>query len=129
SLLTVHARELSTGVEQRVEVKPSYGLTDEQVEEMLIDALDHGEDDFEKRRLAEARVEGSRVLHATRKALAADADLLDASEAESIERALAALAQALEESSGASASRIGALTQALDDATHGFAGRRMDRAF
>jgi len=134
SLLTVHARELSTGIEQRVEVKPSYGLTDDQVEEMLIDALDHGEEDFAERRLTEARVEGSRVLSATQKALTADADLLEPSEKEGIERAIAQLAQAIEAgsgggASGATASRIGALTQALDDATHAFAGRRMDRAF
>jgi molecular chaperone HscA len=129
SLLTVHARELSTGIEQRVEVKPSYGLTDEQVEEMLIDALDHGEEDFEQRRLAEARVEGSRVALATRKALDADADLLDASEHDTIARSIAQLEQAIEAGSGATASRLGALTQALDDATHTFAGRRMDRAF
>ena len=129
SLLEVRARELSTGIEQRVEVKPSYGLTDEQVEEMLIDALDHGEEDFEKRRLAEARVEGSRVLHATEKALRADADLLDADEHAMIERCLVPLRAAVEGSSTATASRIDALTRALDDATHGFAGRRMDRAF
>ena len=129
SLLEVRARELSTGLEQRVEVKPSYGLTDEQVEEMLIDALDHGEEDFEQRRLAEARVEGSRVVHATEKALAADADLLDAGERDAIEQSLAQLRAATEASSTATASRIAALTQALDDATHAFAGRRMDRAF
>jgi molecular chaperone HscA len=133
SLLTVNARELSTGIEQRVEVKPSYGLTDEQVEEMLSEALDHGEEDFEQRRLAEAKVEGSRVLLATRKALDADADLLQADEREAIGRAIAqleaALQTVLEPGSRATASRLGALTQALDDATHAFAGRRMDRAF
>jgi molecular chaperone HscA len=129
SLLLVRARELSTGLEQRVEVKPSYGLTDEQVEEMLIDALDHGEEDFEQRRLAEARVEGSRVVHATEKALAADADLLASDERAGIEQCLAQLRAATETTSTANASRIAALTQALDDATHAFAGRRMDRAF
>jgi molecular chaperone HscA len=110
-------------------VKPSYGLTDEQVEEMLIDALDHGEEDFEQRRLAEARVEGSRVLHATEKAVAADADLLDAAERSAIERCIEQLRAAVGDASAATASRIAALTQALDDATHSFAGRRMDRAF
>jgi molecular chaperone HscA len=137
SLLTVHARELSTGIEQQVEVKPSYGLTDEQVEEMLIDALDHGEEDFARRRLAEAKVEGARVLAATEKALAADADLLEPEEKERISGAMTALKQSLageqtsDEAPGAGrrASRIAALTQALDDATHAFAGRRMDRAF
>jgi molecular chaperone HscA len=136
SLLAVHARELSTGIEQRVEVKPSYGLTDEQVEEMLIEALDHGEEDFARRRLAEATVEAARVLAATERALAADADLLEPEEKERISVATAALKHALagEQSNdapgaGRRASRIVALTQALDDATHAFAGRRMDRAF
>lgn len=130
SLLKVHARELSTGIEQRVEVKPSYGLTDEQVEEMLIDALDHGEEDFAERRVAEGRVEASRVVLATRKALAADADLLDTDEKHSIDRAIEQLAQALEaDAAHTTASRLTALTQALEDATHAFAGRRMDRAF
>jgi molecular chaperone HscA len=130
SLLKVHARELSTGIEQRVEVKPTYGMTDEQVEEMLIDALDHGEEDFEQRRLAEAQVESSRVLHATKKALSADADLLNADEREAIGRSLEQLEQALVPTSAShTASRLAALTKALDDATHTFAGRRMDRAF
>jgi molecular chaperone HscA len=129
SLLEVHARELSTGIEQRVEVKPSYGLTDEQVEEMLMDALDHGEEDFEQRRLAEGRVEASRVLLATQKALAADADLLEEGEKVAVARCIEQLQLALAPSSSASAARLTALTQALDDATHAFAGRRMDRAF
>ncbi len=130
SLLSVHARELSTGVEQRVEVKPTYGLTDEQVEEMLIDAIEHGESDFEERRLAEARVEASRVLHATRQALGADGDLLSAEELESVRSALDTLARAIDpERDSADASRIQALTQALDTVTHAWAGRRMDRAF
>ncbi len=68
-LLGVTARELTTGVEAKVEVKPSYGLTDEEVENMPLAALDHGGGDLVKRRLAiEARVEGERVAMATRKA-------------------------------------------------------------
>jgi hypothetical protein len=89
-LLSVTAKELTTGVEQKVEVKPSYGLTDEEVENMLLAALDHGEEDFEKRRLIEARVEADRVVMATRKALAADADLLEPGEREKVDAALAA---------------------------------------
>lgn len=134
SLLRVHARELSTGIEQSVEVKPSYGLSDEQVEQMLIDALDHGEDDFELRRLAEARVEASRLVLATEKALTADADLLDERERSEVPEQLARLRSALEETlpqgaSAAHASRLQALSQGLDAATHAWAGRRMDRAF
>ncbi|HTQ04046.1 MAG TPA: Fe-S protein assembly chaperone HscA [Polyangiaceae bacterium] len=124
-LLAVTARELSTGTTQRVEVTPSYGLSDEAVERMLIDALDHGEEDFEKRRLADARVESERVVLATEKALAADADLLEPEERQSIEAALAALREAL---AGTNASAIQARVDALDTATHAWAGRRMNRA-
>jgi molecular chaperone HscA len=134
SLLRVHARELRTGIEQSVEVKPSYGLTDEQVEQMLIDALDHGEEDFEQRRLAEARVEAERLLLATDKALAADADLLEPKERSEVPEQATRLRRALEQKPtpdgpGTLASRLQALSQALDAATHAWAGRRMDRAF
>src|SRR6185503_1690899 len=90
-LLSVTAKELTTGVEAKVEVKPSYGLTDEEVENMLLAALDHGEEDLEKRRLIEARVEAEQVIAATRKALAADADLLAPEERQRVDQALADL--------------------------------------
>ncbi|HSC89295.1 MAG TPA: Fe-S protein assembly chaperone HscA, partial [Polyangiaceae bacterium] len=64
-LLTVKARESVTGQSTSVEIKPSYGLTDDQIEDMLIDALEHGESDLEARRLADAVVEAERVLGAT----------------------------------------------------------------
>lgn len=127
SLLTVCAKELTTGIEQQVEVTPSYGLTDEQVEQMLEDAIDHGEEDFEKRRLTEARVEAARVMAAARKGLASDADLLVGAERQKIDSAIRELERYL--GTGSSASRVLGLTQALDDATHSWAGRRMDRAF
>jgi molecular chaperone HscA len=124
-LLDVTARETTTGVETKVEVKPSYGLTDAEVEEMLLSALDHGEQDLERRRLVEARVEAEQVIAATKKALAADADMISREERERIEQALADLSAAvLGERPGA----ITARTEALDAATHEFAGRRMDRA-
>ncbi|HEU4532524.1 MAG TPA: Hsp70 family protein, partial [Polyangiaceae bacterium] len=124
-LLHVAARETTTGVEQAVEVKPSYGLDDEQVEAMLLDALDRGEEDLEARRLAEEKVEAERLLHATRKALAADADLLAGGELAEVEAAVAELERAL---AGASATLVHARVEALDRATHAWAGRRMDRA-
>jgi molecular chaperone HscA len=124
-LLAVTARELTTGISQRVEVKPSYGLSDDQVEQMLMDALDHGEEDFEKRRLADVRVESERVLLATDKALAADADLLEPGERERVDAAMAALRTALAKTN---ASLIQAEVDALDAATHAWAGRRMNRA-
>lgn len=124
-LLRIEAKELTTGIEQIVEVKPSYGLTDEQVEDMLMAALDHGEDDLEARRLAEARVEAERVVQATTQALASDAALLSPAELETIEEALRSLKSAI---AGTKSAVIQARTDALDHATHDFAGRRMDRA-
>jgi molecular chaperone HscA len=125
-LLHVTASERTTGITQTVEVRPSYGLTDEEVERMLIEALDYGEQDLEARRLADSRVEAERILLATRKALEADADLLDAAERPQIEAAVEALSRAMREAT--SASPIQRASDALADATHGFAGRRMNRA-
>ncbi|MDI1448097.1 Fe-S protein assembly chaperone HscA [Polyangium sp. 6x1] len=125
-LLSVTAKELTTGVEQKVEVKPSYGLTDEEVEAMLMAALDHGEEDLEKRQLIEARVEAERVVLATKKALVADADLLEGDEERArIDEALAGLEEAIR---GTRAPIIRGRTEVLDEVTHGWAGRRMDRA-
>jgi len=124
-LLSVTAKEQTTGVEQKVEVVPSYGLSDAEVEEMLLSALDHGEEDLERRRLIEARVEAERVLTATRKAFASDADLLSPEEKARIEEAFASLEEAVR---GERAALITARVEALDDATNEWAGRRMDRA-
>ena len=124
-LLGVHAKELTTGIEQTVSVKPSYGLDDAAVEQMLLDAFDHGEEDLERRRLAENRVDAHRILVATRKALEADADLLDSGERVRIEEACAALEEAAR---GEAASVLHARVEGLDDATKAFAGRRMNRA-
>jgi molecular chaperone HscA len=124
-LLGVHARELTTGIEQTVSVKPSYGLDDAAVEQMLMDALDHGEEDLTKRRLAENRVEARRILTATRKALDADADLLQPGERERIVAACGALDEA---ALGEDTSKVHSRIEALDDATKAFAGRRMNRA-
>jgi molecular chaperone HscA len=124
-LLAVHAKELTTGIEQTVAVKPSYGLDDSTVEQMLLDALDHGEEDLTRRRLAESRVEAQRILAATKKGLDADADLLAAGERARIEGACAKLEAA---SSGDSPAPIRAGIDALDTATKAFAARRMNRA-
>jgi molecular chaperone HscA len=124
-LLSVHAKELTTGIEQQVAVKPSYGLDDTTVERMLLEALDHGEHDLTVRLLAENKVEASRILAATRKALEVDADLLEKGEKALIEQASLELEQACDK---VDASRIRSRIEALDDATKTFAGRRMNRA-
>ncbi len=124
-LLTVHAREENTGVEQTVSVKPSYGLDDEAVERMLMDALDHGESDLKARRLAENRVEAGRIMQATSKALVADAELLLPGDRERIAVAIEALESA---SRGEDPARIHHLIEELDLASKEFATRRMNRA-
>ena len=124
-LLSVRAKELTTNIEQSVEVKPSYGLTDEEVEAMLIAALDHGEADLDARRLIEERVEAERVILATEKALAVDADLLLDGERATIESSVADVRAQLTRPSAAA---IHASVELLDDATKAWAGRRMDRA-
>ncbi len=126
NLLSVTAVERTTGISQTIEVKPSYGLTDEEVERMLEDALDHGEEDFEARRLSDARVEAERVLIATKKALNADADLLIPDERSRIEASIADLERVVREAK--TASSVTLKTDALAEATHEFAGKRMNRA-
>jgi molecular chaperone HscA len=124
-LLGVNARELTTGIEQTVSVRPSYGLDDASVEQMLLDALDHGEDDLGRRRLAENRVDARRILIATRKALDVDADLLEPGERERIALACDALDEA---AAGEDPSKVHARIEGLDEVTRAFAGRRMNRA-
>jgi molecular chaperone HscA len=124
-LLHVTAREATTGIEQVVEVKPTYGLDDAAVEQMLLDALDHGEDDLALRRLAEAKVEAERIRHATQQALATDADLLEPGERAQVEQTLARLVEAI---AGGNASAVQNRIDELDHATHAWAGRRMNRA-
>jgi molecular chaperone HscA len=124
-LLKVHAREVTTGLEQSVEVKPSYGLDDETVEKMLIDALEHGEDDLAARRLAEERVEAHRISSAAMRALDADAVLLVDGERARIQAAIAAVELAAR---GVDPSAIHAAIDALDHASKEFATRRMNRA-
>ncbi len=95
-LLNVEAEELSQGVKARVTVKPSYGLTDEEISGMLQASFEHAEEDMQERKLAEARVEGLRVVEALQAALAADGDkLLSAEERPPIDQALAQLQEAI----------------------------------
>ncbi|MFI5297550.1 MAG: Fe-S protein assembly chaperone HscA [Polyangiales bacterium] len=125
-LLHVHAIETTSGKEQSIEVRPTYGLTDDELEQMLIDTIDHGEEDLFKRRLAEACVEGERVLLATKKALVDGADLLVAGEGAQIEEAVAELRSAISERRDPSL--ISGAVAHLERATHELAGKRMNRA-
>jgi molecular chaperone HscA len=123
-LLSVSARELGSGVEAAVVVKPSYGLADEQIAQMLKDGFAHAEDDMAARKLREARVDAERMVLATRAALAADAALLLPAEQADIE---ALLAQAAAMASGDDADAIEAAVKALAEGTEGFAAARMNQ--
>jgi molecular chaperone HscA len=124
-LLSVSAREQSTGVEASIAVKPSYGLSDDEIATMLQDSMRHASDDMQARTLAEARVEAESLLNATAIALVSDGDLLDATERSAVDAAIAALGQA---HAGQDAAVIRGATEALNHATTEFAARRMNRA-
>ncbi|WCE94729.1 Fe-S protein assembly chaperone HscA [Acidithiobacillus ferriphilus] len=124
-LLAVSAEEASTGVHAEVVVKPSYGLNDEEIANMLQDSFRHGAEDVVKRRLSEAKVDGARVREALATALAADADLLEPTERVAVDKANAALAVAL---SGNDADAITAAAEAVEAAAGPLVQRRMDNA-
>lgn len=124
-LLKVMAKELTTGNEASIEVKPSYGLTDEEVERMLLDSFEHAEDDLARRNLAVERVEADRILAATRQAFATDAALLTDEVRAAGERAMAELEAAMQ---GDDHLAIRHAVEALDVATKPFAQLRMNRA-
>jgi molecular chaperone HscA len=129
ALLTVTARELMTGVKQTVEIKPTYGLTEAEVDALVMEGLDHAEEDFAARNLAEARVELGRVALAVRTALAEVGDvpgLLAAEERNAIEAALVAADTAMTEAGDAK--RVNAAREHLEAVSADFARRRMERA-
>jgi len=124
-LLSVSAREATTGVEAAIAVKPSYGLTDEQITQMLRDSFDHAKDDVHVRALREQQVEGERMLQATEAALRTDADLLSAEELAAVQAELEALHKTL---SCTDHRTIRSAVERVNRATENFAGRRMDRS-
>ena len=124
-LLSVAAREQTTGVEARVEVKPSYGLADHEIADMLKAGFENAREDMELRGLREQQVEAERVVEATERALAADAVLLDEAEREALDAAIAALRSAAE---GQDARAIKIQLEAFNRASNEFASRRMDKS-
>ena len=123
-LLNVSAHEQISGVEARIDVKPTYGLGDEQIARMLQDSFTTAEVDMKARALAEARVDGDRMLLATQSALAADGDLLSDLERHDVDALMSTVraARSLED-----AAQIEAATQALAKGTEAFAALRMNR--
>ncbi|MCB9701766.1 MAG: Fe-S protein assembly chaperone HscA [Myxococcales bacterium] len=129
ALLTVTARELMTGVRQSVEVKPTYGLSEEEVDRLVMESYDHASDDYAARNLAEARVELGRVALAVRTALAEVGHLtaiLPAEERASIEAALVSADALMREASEAEA--VNAARVEIERRSEPFARRRMERA-
>ncbi|WP_153115639.1 Fe-S protein assembly chaperone HscA [Rhodocyclus tenuis] len=123
-LLSVSAREQSSGVEASVVVKPSYGLSDDEIASMLKGSLEHSRDDAFRRALKEAQVEAQRLIEAVQSALKSDGELLSTEERVRVETAIAALqAAALAENRR----QITVTMDALDAETKAFAARRMDK--
>lgn len=123
-LLNVSAREQISGVEAQIDVKPSYGLSDEQIAQMLQDSFSTAEADVKARALVEAKVDADRMLLATQSALAADAALLSEPERAEIDALMLSLRGIAANSVDAAA--IEAATKALADGTEAFAAARMN---
>ncbi|MGL4473329.1 MAG: Fe-S protein assembly chaperone HscA [Shewanella sp.] len=124
-LLSVTAMEKSSGVQSSIQVKPSFGLSENEISTMLKDSLNHAKADIELRMLTEQKVEAARVIESLTSALRKDADLLDASEHAMIESAMQALLIAAD---GSDVKAITTAIEAVDAQTQEFAARRMDNS-
>jgi molecular chaperone HscA len=124
-ILRVTAHEQTTGIEAAIDVKPSYGLTDEEVERMLLDSYEHAEEDKGARLLLGERVEAERVISATRSAMRDDAALLTDEWRAAIDAAMEDLQARM---AGTSRHAIHDGIEALDRASQGFAEARMNRS-
>lgn len=124
-LLSVTARELASGVEASVTVKPSYGLSDEEVARMLTEGMNLADYDARMRMLKEQQVDAQQLIESVRAALATDADLLSAADQTRIVQQLHATEQT---ASGEDVDAIRLAIKALSDATDDFAAKRMDRS-
>ena len=124
-LLSVTAMEKTTGVQSSLQVKPSYGLTDDEIANMLKASMENAKEDIQARLLAEQRVEAERVLESVRSALAQDYDLLDDDELSAVKNAIISLEQ-LKQQDDSLAIKQG--IKVLDLATQEFAARRMDKS-
>ena len=125
-LLSVTAREMQSGVESHIDVKPSYGLTDSDITSMLQDGFSHAADDVHARALREEVVDGQRLIEAIEAALAEDKDLLEADELEMILRKVEALKELLANTKDAQLLRRS--VESLSKSTDDFAARRMNQS-
>ena len=124
-LLSVSAKELSTGVESSIEVKPSYGIDDKQIKEMLASSFSSAESDKENRALAEIKVEGKQIIAMIKEALNTDKALLNKNEIDLINKSINELTKMLEQSDR---NHIEQKITHLNEVTADFAERRMDHS-
>lgn len=130
-LLSVSAKEMLSGVSSSIEVKPSYGLTDDQIGQMLQDSISNADSDMQQRMYQESLVDARAILDSVEKALIADAELLDETEFTQINNACMKLKIAIEQPTtdfSAASARVKQLVETLNQVTGDFASRRMDQA-
>jgi molecular chaperone HscA len=125
-VLSVNAKEQMSGVEARIDVKPSYGLSDEQIAKMLQESFTTAEADIRARALTEAKVDADRMLMATRSALQADGGILTAQVRKDIDALMVTLQLVAKDSNDAAV--IEAATEALAKGTEAFAAERMNHS-
>jgi molecular chaperone HscA len=124
-LLSVSAKEQSTGTQSAIEVKPSYGLSDDKVKKMLEDSFNLASEDKESRALSEIKIEGSQLLEMIKNAINEDSDLLKEKELNLLQETLGKLKKSLESSDR---NHIEELTKQLNENSQSFAAKRMDRS-
>jgi molecular chaperone HscA len=125
-ILSVAAKELSTGVNQAITVKPTHGLTDEEIERMLLDSIEHAEEDIHARALRDQQIEAERILHDARKQLGEFPDLLPADERRELEAAIGRVAKLRE--TGTDSGELAEAIKVLDEVSRPFVERIMNRA-
>ena len=124
-LLSVSAKELSTGIQSTIEVKPSYGLSDEKIKKMLEDSFNLAKKDKESRALSEAKTEGLQLCEMIENAIKEDSNLLDKKELNVLQKNLIKLKKLLESSDR---NNIEKITKLLNDSSQSFAAKRMDKS-
>jgi molecular chaperone HscA len=124
-ILVVKAKELRSGVEQSIEVKPQYGLTDKEVEQMLLDSITHAKEDMQTRALVEAQTEGEQILNATETFLTKNPTLISKDEMMQTANAMQALQLSLTMNDK---DLIHKKIEELNEITRPFAERAMDEA-
>ena len=124
-ILVVTAKELRSGVEQSIEVKPQYGLTDEEVEKMLLDSITNAKDDIQTRALVEAQTEASQIIETTRQFISKNKNLLTANELTETEAAIVKLSSSMKNSNK---DEIHADIEKLNEISRPYAERVMDEA-